>query len=44
MITDNIVTTTAIVELNAEPSYGIYIDFYYAVQRYSRGAPVVNEA
>jgi hypothetical protein len=41
---DNTLTTTAIVQLNAETSYGIYIDFYYVMQLYSRGARGVNEA
>jgi hypothetical protein len=35
---------TAIVQLNAESSYGNYIDFNYVMQLYSRGARVVNEA
>jgi hypothetical protein len=34
----------AIVQLNAEPSYGNYIYFNYVMQLYSRGARVVNEA
>ena len=34
----------AIVELNAEPSYGINIDFNYVMQLYSRGVRVVNKA
>jgi hypothetical protein len=41
---DNTLTTTAIVQFNAEPIYGIYIDFYYVMQLYSRGACFVNEA
>jgi len=39
-----VITATAIVQLNAERSYGIYIYFYYVMKLYSRAARVVNEA